>query len=170
MNILKALNKLPKACIYALVNTKKKCVYISYSKNFIISLSRNIKEMQDKVHVYKPLNKYKSWELVIIETLNYKSTILDISSSINTTIETYKALGYDIKTHKNVMKLRFRVDIGQDFRVYCKLITKGYSEYVVGVFNNMIEAEDLILQYRNMTIIRPLYADNDLTREYLSKL
>ncbi len=171
MNLLKQLYKLPKSCIYVLRNDKKKCVYITYSKNFITSLSRNIKEMQDGTHVYKPLNgKLGKWELHIIETLKFSDTILEISCSINSIIETYKALGYDIKTHKNVMKVRFRVDIGQDYKVYCKLITKGYNEYVVGVFNNMIEAEALIEQYRNMTVIRPVYADNDLTKSYLGSL
>ena len=169
MNILKQLYRLPKACIYVLRNDRKKCVYISYSRNFITSLSRNIKEMQDKVHVYPPLNKYKHWELDIIETLNYNHSILDISYFIGVQVELYKHLGYDVKTHKNVMKLRFRVDIGQDFRVYCKLITKGYNEYVMGVFNNMIEAEGFIEQYINMSIIIPIYATNELTRNYLNK-
>lgn len=170
MDIIKLLYRLPKSCIYALVNKKKKYVYISYSKNFITSLSRNIKEMKDGNHVYEPLNKYKSWELHIIETLNYEHTLLDISCFINSIIETYKELGYNVSTHRNVMKVRFKVCVGQDFKVYCKLITKGYNEYIVGVFNNMEEAKDLIEQYRNMKVIRPLYSNNDLTKKYLNDL
>jgi len=126
-------------------------------------------EMKEKRHVYKPLNKFRNWELDIIETLNYNHTILDISCSINTIIETYKQLGYDVKTHRNIMKVKFRVDIGEDYRVYCKLITKGYNEYVVGVFDTMKEAEDLILQYRNMNNIVPVYANNEATKEYLNR-
>lgn len=171
MNILKQLYKLPKACIYVIKNDKKKCIYISYSKNFITSLSRNIKEMQEGIHTCKFLNGgLGKWELTIIETLTYHHTILEISCSINSIIETYKALGYEIKTHKNVMKVRFRVDIGEDYRVYCKLITKGYNEYIVGVFLNMKDAEDLITQYRNMKVITPIYANNALTKEYFESL
>lgn len=168
--IFKAMFELPRMGIFVLRNDKKKRVYISYSKQLLTSLCRNIREMQDKVHVYKPLNyNFKDWKFSIIETLTFNDTILDISCKVGSLVQVYKQLGYDVRTHKNIAQLRFRVDVGQDYKIYCKLITKNYNEYVMGVFETMQDAEEFIQQYRNMSIISPLYASNTLTREYFER-
>lgn len=165
--VFKAMYEMPRRGIFILINEKKKCLYISYSKNLVTSVARNVREMQDKVHIYKPLNRnIRDWRFEIIETLYYEDTILDISCKINSFIEIYKQLGYEVKTHTNIVQLRFRVDIGEDYKVYCKLVTKGHNEYVMGVFNNMEEAEEFIIQYRNMKVLLPVYASNELTRDY----
>lgn len=167
MSVLKLMYELPRSGIFKFVNEEKKLVYISYSKNLITSLSRNIKEIQDKVHVYKPLNEdFEDWKFDIIETLNYHDTILDISCKINLYIEEYKQLGYNVRTHQNIQKLKFRVDIGQDYKVYCKLISRGRTEYVVGVFKDMEDAKEFIEMYRNIKNIVPIYSTNQLTKDY----
>lgn len=150
-----------------LKNEKKKCVYIFYSKNLITSLSRNVREMKDKVHVYKPLNSdIRNWKFDIIETLSKNDTFLDISCKMQYHKELYKQLGYEVKTTR-IMEVRFRVDIGDDYKIYCKLITKGYKQHIVGIFNNMEEANDFIQLYKQMKIITPIYANNELTCNYM---
>ena len=166
----KMMVELPRMGIFILRNDRNKQVYISYSKNLIQSVSRNILEMKDKTHVYKPLNyNIRDWKFDIIETLYYTDTLLDISCKVRVAENEYRNMGYEVKLHKNIMQLRLRVDIGEDYSVYCKLITKGYNEYVVGVFHTLQDSEEFINMYRNMSVILPVYANNDLTRQYFKR-
>lgn len=171
--VFEEMYNFPQSGIYVIINKKKKYVYISYSKNLLTTVCKNIREMQNRVHVYKPLNKgdIKDWKFSIIETINKDdNSILDISTKINYYITEYRNIGYDIKTYTNIVKFKFRVDVGQDYRVYCKLITRGYKEYVVGVFNNRQESKQFEELYRNMKVIIPIYSINSLTKEYIETL
>lgn len=156
---------LPKSGIFVFVNEKKRCVYISYSKNLVLTLSRNIYEMQNKVHLYRPLNyNIKKWKFSIIETI-VDDSLLDIHCKLNFYINEYRNNGYEVK-HHNVMILKFKVDIGEDYKVYCKLKARNGTEYVVGVFDNLQDSEEFQSLYRNMKVITPVYSNNDLTREF----
>lgn len=168
--IFKSMYELPRMGIFEIRNDRNKEVYISYSKNLVQSVSRNILEMKDKIHVYKPLNyNIRDWKFSIIETLSRNDSLLDISCKVRVVEHEYRNKGYTVKLHKNIMQLRFRVDIDNDFKVYCKLITKSYNEYVVGIFKNMKDAEYFVDMYRNMGTIIPVYANNELTREYFER-
>lgn len=161
---------LPKSGIFVFVNEKSKSVYISYSKNLILTLARNVKEIQDRVHIYKPLNSnLEDWEFSIIETIHYEDSLLDIHCKVNFYVNEYRNNGYDVK-HHNIMVLQFRVEIGSDYRIYCKLKARNGNEYIVGVFRNRLECSYLDDIYRNMKTIIPVYACNELSREYFVNL
>lgn len=170
--VFETLYNLPREGIYAIRNEQEKSVYISYSKDLLTSVSKNVKQIKEKVHICNFLNReIEELEFGIIETLNYYTTKLDIHCLLYYHITEYRNKGYTVIAYRNIKPLRFRVDIGQDCRVYCKLITKDYKEYVVGVFNNKIEAKDFIKQYQDMdSLIYPIYSINDLTKEYIETL
>lgn len=158
--------KLPRGGIFIFLNYKKRTVYISFSKNLVWSLAKNVKEIQDRVHVCNALNTdIRDLEFMIIETLNYHDTLLDIHSKMNDYIQYYRNKDYVIK-HSRILQPRFVTQIGEDLKVYCKLKGQGIKEYIVGVFNNLEESKEFQEIYRNMKIIYPVYAINDLTREY----
>jgi hypothetical protein len=169
--IFKDMYKLPREAIYAFRNEKEKSVYITYSKDFLTAFSKNIREIRDKVHICKFLNRnIRDLEFEIIETMSKETTSLDIHCLLIHHIQRLRDEGYTVIGYRNIQPLRFRVHIGQDFKVYCKLITKQYKEYVVGVFETMKDANPFIETYKAMKVIFPVYASNTLTKEYIETL
>lgn len=169
--VIKLLKKIPKSGIYCLIHKKRKNVYIYHSIDICTSIVRHLKNIQDKTHIYKQIIKdQKSLEFVFLENI-YKQNKSDIDVKLYHWMKHYKELGYNVYNYINLCRYRTRIDI-DDIRLYLyvKLISRRYDEVIVGKFDNIIEAREFAKLYENMEFITPIYAINNLSREYFKGL
>lgn len=169
--IFKTLYKLPKAGIYALQDDANKVVFITYSRNLITSLAKNISKIQDKTHSYKHLIKHcRNIKFVFLDTINFNDTNPEIAKKLFYQIELYKQLGYKIINKHNIPKYHVKYDIDVDIRfVFVKLVTSNYKdEIIVGKFDSMQEAKEFGQIFKSMSYVIPVYAVNSLSKEFFS--
>lgn len=171
-DLYKDLIEIPRNGIYILKSEKERFVYITYSKDIVMSLGKNIKSIQDRVHTCTALNSgYGDLEFEVIETLSDQYTILDIHCRIHYYIDLYTELGYNIVTYKTIQKLKFKVDVNNDYKVVCKLVAiSSRNEYIMGIFRDMEDAKGFIELYSNMKVLQPVYAINELSSNYFNAL
>lgn len=166
--LFRIMNSIPRAGIYALVNHSKKRVYIGRSKDVCLSLSRLLLELQDKTHTSRKLIKDRNkLEFLFLEEIHYQDTLIDVSIKYNYWVNEYRNNGYEfyVKSY-NFPQFRVRIDVGLDYKVYVKLLNKGYKELVVGVFDTYPEAEEFAEVFNNMSYVSPVYAINNTSKEY----
>lgn len=159
---------LSRSGIYALIDKRSRYVYICYSHDVIQSLSRNISQIASRTHRYKQLvRSRKRLDFVYLENIHYEDSRIDIASKVHYWIEYYKNLEYTVLNKVKIKQYKVRTDITTDKIIHVKLISRSYKELVVGVFDNMIEANEFAKLYKQMNFITPIYSTNALTRAYV---
>ncbi len=161
--------KLPRSGIYGLVCHKSKLVYISHSKDICTSISRLLRDIHSRNCIYKQLIKDASkLEFIKLENINNCDTLVDIHTKIDFFVQRYKQEGYSLyNTKHRYQQFKVKIEVGSDFLVYVKLVSKLYKKIVVGVFDKMYEAEEFATVFDTMDIVKPVYSINDLTRNYI---
>ena len=176
---IKDLSDLPKISVFALFNPKKNKVHLMYAKNTLIKLAKFIDELKYNKNRNKELcDDVEDLEVIILETyvdesicrmhMNYwydyvtKVEQLELYSRYNYLVYkpriTVSAYEYDY-LNKN------QVD-----RVYVEFINARNEGTVVGVFNNIIEAEEFKAScIDTQEHLFSVYACNELTKEYVQK-
>lgn len=164
MHLLKELSSLPDKCIYGLFNDRDKKVYIGYSSNTLRTLYSNITNL-------KYSNKdFDQLEFRIIEPIEdnnrlrvrYQFWVSDYSNKGWGMYRDYKAVEYKVRID---IKNDQRFVYGGNYLLYVKLVSRGYKELIVGVFDSLEECNKFVsLHYSNIHDI--IYADNELTRKY----
>lgn len=170
--LFNTMYKLPRCGIYGLVNHKYKRIYISHSQDICTSIARLLRDIHHKITIYKQFIKDASkLEFVYLENINNCDSKIDIQMKEVYYIQQYKQLGYELYNTKNRLpNFKVMINVNEDLnRVYVQLVSRIYKKYTVGVFNNMNEAMEFSTVFEKMDIIIPVYATNDLTREYFSK-
>lgn len=166
-DLFSTMYKLPRSGIYGLVNHKSRMVYISYSKDICTSISRLLRDIHSKNCIYKHMIKDASkLQFVKLEDINNYETITDIRIKIDYFTEKYKQEGYSLYNKLKPQKLKVRLDVVED-RVHVKLVSAYGFKMVVGVFEKMYEAEEFATVFDGMDIVKPVYAINELTKNYI---
>lgn len=151
--------------IWAFVNDTDRIVYLSYSKNILSSISRNIKEISDKSHSCKKLIRDKSKiQILLIEDRCQKA-------KLGYWVEYYRNNGYTLyRSNNGEITYKTRVAITTDFLVHVLLVNKRNDKLVVGVFNTMEDASTFIQKHYQNKIHKIVYSDNLLTHNYLKRM
>lgn len=171
--VFKHMFNIPRSGIYCLINHKKKMLYIAYSKDICTSLSRIVKDIKDKNIIYKQMIKdVKKLEFEYLEDINNCDTTLDIHLKLGFYIDKYKHLGYTLYNNRyKHLQLKVSIIPSNDLKfVHVTLVSKTYKRIVVGVFESIYEAQEFATVFDNMDLVKPIYAINDLTRNYLTIL
>jgi len=166
--IIDRLLAFPRQCIYALINPKDRKIFISYSRNLLFSIGRNIDQINDDNHV---CSRDKDLiELLIIETVKQEK---DLRLRYRFWEEYFKQNGYSFYRNIKTINYRTRIEIikrAKDKKslLAVKLISNNSrSMEVVGLFEKMEDAEAFKEKHYKGTILKVVYADNEDTKEYL---
>lgn len=172
--ILNYLFNYPEMCIYGLINHKDHKIYVGYTANLPLALSRIIR---DTKYSNNKLNKdWDKLEFAVLETVTDRK---NLRIKYNQWIKEYSNKGWDLykkQGQSNIPTYKLRIDLWmdesrwtkEDQLVYVRLITRRYKELTVGVFNDYDEAVRWSKDnYPNTTITQVIYAKNALTEEYL---
>ena len=158
--------------IYVLVNNRHKRVAVAHTNDLLRSIASIVTSINHGTHKCQKLNEQKDWlSLEILETVEDSTTRY---LRYEHWVAHYRKLGYKTYFYKKALQYQVKLDILPDFThgnnnllAYVHLINKRRDKLVVGVFNNIEEAKGWIEEtYRPMDIISPVYAVNDLSREY----
>lgn len=170
MNLFVELNKLPKQCIYGLINNTDKRIFLGYSTNIVTALGRLINYSNN---LFK--DDLDKLELIVIEPIKNSN---DLRLKLKYWFKEYSNKGFLFyKKPINLPSYKLRIDLMADFRnvkegnylCYVKLISRRYRELTVGVFNTYGEAELFCKKYYiNGQVNNIIYSNNKLSKEYLN--
>lgn len=175
MNLIKDLFNYPEMCVYGLVNDTDKRIYLGFTSNLPLALSRIIKDL--KYSNGKLKNDLDKLELIILESITDRNN-LRVRYRVHQT--EYSNKGWMLYRRDNKLpNYKLRIDvvkasdgyIQKDYQVHIKLATRAGKELIVGAFSNYPDA----LEWANgayedkNNIINIVYADNELTKKYLNK-
>lgn len=169
MDLFKELINLPNRCIYGLFNEKDQRVYIGFTNNIIVTLPRLINDIKYSNNLLK--QDIQLLEFRIIETLEdknalrirYQYWVREYSNKGYQLYRDYKAVEYKLSI--DIIKNPF-VQAHTDYLFGVKLVSRGYNERIVGIFRTMVDADAFVSSHYR-TIDNIIYADNELTRDYL---
>ena len=150
--------------IFGIVNNRNKSIYIGYSHSMLESINRNLSQIKDQVHTCIPhTSKVNNLQVLIIETCTKDQLKLKQSYWISE----YRNKGYKIYNTRKPLTYRTRIVIDEDYKVLVQLVNLSKDSFVIGVFNKVQEAVDFTNEVKKTTPIVPIYATNDLTKQYL---
>jgi hypothetical protein len=169
-NIFQDLSNLPDKCIYGLFNDQDKKVYIGYSSNTIRTLYSNISNL-------KYSNLTPDWgklEFRVIEPIEDSNRL---KVRYQYWVSHYSNEGWSMYRDFKAIEYKVRIDILNDetrqkngrYLLYVKLLSRGRSEVVVGVFDSLSECNEFVeSNYKTIKDIH--YSNNELTNEYRKSL
>ena len=161
---METLNKLAVRGVYALINETDKRIYISYSTYVLGAVARLLRELKDGAHpsdqLCQDLDKLEVHILERSENLKLRATFY---------AKEYEKRGYEL--YRPVKYVQYKVKRRyKQGKVFVELVTNSYNRsVVVGVFEKMGAAKHFIETYYTGDIYRIIYANNELTREYMEK-
>ena len=172
-NLFKMMYRVSGHGVYSLVNSKDKRVYISYSKDICTSLTLLLKNIKLGGVTYKQLKKdLRKLKFCHLEYINKYDSYTDVQMKMQYFVDLYKQSGYELYS-SGYKHQSFRVRLNIDHHInnfVVELVTRNSRKsFVVGVFDNVHDAEDFMTIFDGMDRIVPVYAINRLTREYFSK-
>ncbi len=174
------LTSLPKTSVFALFNPKKNKVHIMYAKNTPIKLIKFIDELKYNKHRNKELcEDVDDLELIILETyeddficrmhMNYWYDYVVNKEGLELYGNRHNYLQYKLRKSVSVYNYDYLNKTHVD-RVFVEFVNGRNSSFVVGVFDNMSEADAFLETYDNVGDFKyPSYAFNKLTKEFLLK-
>lgn len=164
-SIFEALKTLNVAGVYLLVNLESKEVYVSYSSNIAGALVRLLSS-----NMFFPKFQFNILELVT-DSINLRPRCQFYK-------DLYSSNGYTLLNPKRVSNWKLRIESINDFRdkagksllFVVNLYSGAYKRLTVGIFESYESLQSFIdLHYARNLVTRIVYADNELTREYLKK-
>lgn len=149
--------------IFALENGKDKKILIFRSRNPLLYLSSLISKgvsNREKSNIWVDRRKLK---LLTLETGGLTS------HEFYYWCQKYKSKGYTFYPQCRVPQLILHTKVDYRLGYMVELRDKGYRSFVVGVFGTAEEAGNWIQEvYQNGIISHIVYANNQLTKDYLS--
>lgn len=155
---LQDIQTLPNSCVYGFINDSTKEYYISYSQN----LKSRIGAIIDSVDVVKDGVRLEVF--CLLDNKEYKMLIAEVYKC------KYVSLGYRNLGAAEYINYNAKVQYSWDLKlVYVVISNKRKDKKIVGVFKTIQEADEFYLQYYvGKEVVLPVYAVNELTREYCS--
>lgn len=159
---LKKLQELCIAGVFCIVHKRNKHVYIAYSSNILVAISRHLELLSKGNHPNKKLQRqFKSCEWMILET-NVKDNEKMLRQQY--WMDKYKQDGYNIYNNRNsvIYKVRTNVtgDLNTPYKVSVELVNRRNDKIVVGLFDSLLDANDFIETYYRGPIYSITYAKN----------
>ncbi len=158
------MQQLPDKCVYGLFNDQGKKVYIGYSNNTPKTLCNNLLDL-------KYSNKdFNLLEFKIIEAIEDSNRL---KVRYEYWVSHYSNEGWEMYRNFKAVQYKLRIEVkndelvkgGGNVLIYVKLVSRGYREVVVGVFDDLDECNKFVADnYSN--IIDVIFCSNELTIKY----
>lgn len=163
-NLWDELKTLSKQGIYYLINQESRKVYINYSSNIPNAI----------VKLLDSSNFDNNYKFSILEIVTDKKNLRIRCQYFK---DLYSNMGYTLINSNRVSNRKLVIKLLPDFRghitgmclFYVKIVSKGYGELIVGVFQHSSEVDSFVAQNYSNGINNIIYADNDITKEYLNE-
>lgn len=169
-NLLGTLVDLCSPGLYVILNEEDRKVWVGQTHSFLEAFSRMLSGLRDGTYPSKPLRlayNNRKIRIEIIETCTDKTERL---LKLGVLCEEYKSRGYELYNKRDGLKYTPKLRIVQeDYKFYAQVVLKNrnHGTLVVGVFEEVEEAEQFMKTYYSGKIVRPVYSTNDLTRSYI---
>ena len=163
--IFEQLKSINKAGIYRLVNHAEKRCYVNYSSNMAKAVTRLLDS-----NLFFP-----EFEFDVLE-------IVTNPMKLKIRCQYFKDLqysnGYNIINSNKVSNWKLVIDTIRDFRYQgddaylfsVKIVSRGYKELVVGIFDTYTAMDSFINKYYPRSVVTDLViCSNALTKEYLNE-
>lgn len=151
-----------KAGVYRLVNKLENSCYILQSSNMAKSLVRLLSS-----NLYFPEFEFEILEIV--------TNNINLRPRCQYFKDLYSSNGWTIINNKRVSSLKVHIEVIDDFRdknsdtylLAVKLVSKGYKNFIVGVFDSYTDMDEFLHQYYAANLVTGIYyCNNPLTKEY----
>lgn len=149
--------------LFALINASDKKVDIRYSSNLILSIGGIITKLAGDYSLPRELILDKDkLTLIVLELCDD-----DQSRRLHHAYwcDYYKTMGYELYRQHPALSYNVRILI-RDMFVYVSLENRNYDSLLVGIFDNMTDANSFIAHCYKEDIKYPVYAINELTKAY----
>jgi len=178
MNLTELAN-LPNCSVFALYNSKKNKVQLMYAKNTLTKLAKTIDELRNNTHSNKELcNDLDDLEFVLLETYPDELTCRELMNYWFDYVVNEE--GMELYSKRNYLSYRPKVTVSvfsYDYlnpdrvdRVYVELVNTRGKGFVVGVFDNVPDAEEFKKIYLDsQKFVMPVYATNKLTKAFMRR-
>jgi len=148
MKLIKELYSLSGvSCILGLVNSRNKRVYLVRSTDALTTAARVLRLAKSRNNSYKLLRKeYKQLDVVILETVTDANSV-EARLRYKYWYDYYKHLGYTFYKEYQPVEYTPKIYSNDEYLLEVRLVSKGRSEVLVGVFNTLDLANQFIAQY-----------------------
>lgn len=151
--------------VYALINDSDKKVDIRYCSSLSMAIGAFLSRINAGYDLPSVLIQDKDkLQLVVLEIMDDPTSRL-IHHGYWT--DKYKSMGYSLYREHPALHYKVRIAI-EDYLIYVKLMNRNYDSIIVGVFDNMEEAESFVSTCYSDEIKYPVYATNDLSVTYFT--
>jgi hypothetical protein len=154
--------------IYALINDVDKKIDIRYSSNVSNSITTILTQIRKGIaHPTELEEDLSKLRLIVLELhpSNYQTILLHHAYWINK----YKELGYTLYRKHIALQYKLKIYI-HHMIIHVSFENRNHDSILLGIFDNMEEANEFCRVYENETVLYPYYAINDLSKKYLQEL
>lgn len=155
--------QLARGGLYCLINDSKMKIDVRYGSNLTTSIGAILTKLDGGYDLPRDL---------LLDKPALKLKILEFNDDNQSRrlhhaywVSYYKEKGYSLYRQHPASAYKIKVVI-EDFIIYVKLVNGNYDETVVGVFEDMQEANEFISVSYKEGVISPVYAINDLSIAY----
>lgn len=163
---LQEILSFPTMGIYAFVNEEDRKIYVGYSKNIVTAFSRLVQNLKYS-NMQEDADKLK---FVILENI---VTERSLRLRYEYWSRKYSNEGWSLYRSYRAVSYRLRVDLFSDHSerslIGVKIVSRGYKELTVGVFESVGESRAFINEYYKDGVDNLIYASNRLTKEFIDK-
>lgn len=158
---------LPKSGVFALINKQDNKVYLAFSSYILGAVSKILYGIYNKDKKYRKLRDDldKLEFVVLFETVNPDIMI----QQYNYYCDYYKIINYSFYRDYKARRYKVRTELN-DSKVFVYLVTNSNKKKLVGVFTKIHEANEFIKVNYSVDYIKPVIADNELTKRYIEML
>lgn len=160
----------PQSCTFALIHEDTKTVVLYDTINFFKTLGEILNKLQNNQYDYPSL--YEARNNLIIKVISENQNLDTRRQMFSHEIETFKNKGYTVLNRKQkLLKYTIRTVLtrykNKSVVAVVKVTTRN-EKHIMGVFNNMVEANEFIKLINNTKVIPDITASNDLTKSILN--
>lgn len=181
LNIFSALDKYPLFCSYVFVDWFNNNAYLQWSNgNSINQIVNTMTELRRGIHSNQLLQKsYNDNSLKIRLLKEYDNEIPEIIMRIEAILAFQRLNALDMSGKYNDYTFKIETHVLRDFRmrgrresvfgyplVYVSLKSKGTGAVLLGIFENMMEAEEWIKGHYPGNIEQLILCNNRITKDY----
>lgn len=149
--------------LYAFINRPDRRIDIRHSSNVLEAVARHTSQIANGSHECRGLIlDREKLHCVLLERVMHGPTRLIHHAMW---VKHYRSNGYTLYRSRSASRFYLRRDV-LGALMFVKLVNSNHDELVVGVFMHANEADAFITKYYPDPPYNPIYASNQLTRDY----
>lgn len=160
--LLSDLKKIPHSAILLFLNESKAKGFIastSSSRAFIVKFLTDVESGGYGGFTKKDIDKTK---ILVLQNKSDRNLLQEY-------IDKYTKKGIEMVCNQKIPSYKVKVTVA-NYKAQVYLRTSGNRRIVCGIFNKMSEAERFSQLIKEQKYTRPIFANNELTREYYKNL